>query len=159
MKALFLILSAMILSCNLHAQAKNEEIEKVIKQQQADWNKNDMPSFANAFTDDATLINFLGFVWKGKEEIVKQFSFINECCIRPTSVEFELGEVKYLDDSYAIAYVKEKLTAKEDYQVPGGTVKKGSIDHKIVTAVMVKKDGSWKITSMQVTQVSQAMNR
>ncbi|MBW8524219.1 SgcJ/EcaC family oxidoreductase [Chryseobacterium chendengshani] len=159
MKTLLLFLLMMFSVTKISAQNKTDEISKIINQQETDWNKNDMKSFSNAFSDDGILINFLGLVWKGKKMINEQFSYINDCCIKPTSVKFEVTGVKVIDDKTAIAYINETLTAKEDYQVPGATVKKGSIDKKIVTAVFQKESKSWKIVSMQVTQVNQMMTK
>lgn len=53
----------------------------------------------------------------------------------------------------AIVYIKELLTAKEEYQVPGNIIKEGTVNHKLITAVFIKLENTWKIRSMQVTQV------
>lgn len=71
----------------------------------------------------------------------------------------KIRRVKFIDDKTAIAYIGETLTAQEDYQVPGATVRKGSVDKKMVTAVFQKAAESWKIVSMQVTQVQQMVNK
>jgi hypothetical protein len=46
------------------------------------------------------------------------------------------------------------LTAKEDYAIPGGVVKKGTVNSKFITAIFEKKNSVWKIASMQVTQLN-----
>ncbi|WP_316759948.1 SgcJ/EcaC family oxidoreductase [Pedobacter aquatilis] len=76
-----MLLFLVILSIDCWAQTSQEEINKIVIKQESDWNKNDMLSYANSFTDDATLINFLGLFWKGKGEIITQFKLINDCCI------------------------------------------------------------------------------
>jgi uncharacterized protein (TIGR02246 family) len=134
-------------------QTKEKPLQDIIAKQEADWNKNDMIAFANSFTEDGTLINFLGFYWKGKDEIISQFKKINECCIKPTHIKLEYLDSKFLSDNAAVVHVKETLTAKDDYMVPGAKVKKGSMDHKYITAVFIKQENNWKIISMQVTQV------
>ena len=136
------------------AQNKEEELKKIISQQETDWNKNDMKSFSQPFSDDAVLINFLGMYWKGKQEIITQFSHINDCCIKPTSVKFEWINSKNLSENAVVAHIKETLTAKEDYAVPGGVVKKGTVNTKFITAVFEKEKAVWKIISMQVTQLN-----
>ena len=135
------------------AQNQVNDLQKIIQQQEADWNKNDMKAFSAPFSDDAVLINFLGMYWKGKENIITEFSHINECCIKPTSVKFDWIDSKSLTENAAVDHIKETLTAKEDYAVPGGVVKKGSVSTKFITAVFEKKDATWKIVSMQVTQL------
>ena len=141
-------------SITAFAQTQADDLKKIISQQESDWNKNDMKSFSNAFSEDAVLINFLGMYWQGKENIITQFSHINDCCIKPTSVKFDWIDAKILSENVAVAHIKETLTAKEDYAVPGGVVKKGAVNNKFITAVFEKKDKIWKIASMQVTQVN-----
>ena len=70
-----------------------------------------------------------------------------------------MSEIKFLTDKTAIVFINEALTAKEDYQVPGETIQKGSVDKKIVTAVFQNISKSWKIVSMQVTQINQMLNK
>ncbi|MNR10411.1 hypothetical protein D3C85_1266610 [compost metagenome] len=136
------------------AQNQADDLKKIIQQQEADWNKNDMKGFSTPFSDDAVLINFLGMYWQGKENIITEFAHINECCIKPTSVKFDWIDSKSLSENAAVAHIKETLTAKEDYAVPGGVVKKGSVSTKFITAVFEKKNATWKIVSMQVTQLN-----
>ena len=153
MKTIYLF-AILLCSYSITAQNQAEELKKIIQQQELDWNKNDMKAFSNAFSEDATLINFLGMYWKGKEDIITQFSHINECCIKPTSVKFDWLDSQSLAENVTVAHIKETLTAKEDYSVPGGVVKKGTVNTKLITAVFEKKNASWKIVSMQVTQVN-----
>jgi uncharacterized protein (TIGR02246 family) len=153
MKAICLLI-VMLSTTIVLAQNKEEALKKIIEQQELDWNKNDMKSFSQAFSEDAVLINFLGMYWKGKHEIITQFSHINECCIKPTAVKLEWIDAKFLSENAAYAHIKETLTAKEDYAVPGGVVKKGTVNTKFITAFFEKQNNSWKITTMQVTQVN-----
>lgn len=150
-KILFLLL--LILNGYCFAQSPADEVRKIIIQQENDWNKNDMNAYTSSFTDDAKLINFLGLFWKGKREIINQFKLINDCCIKPTQVKLDITDMQLLNEEVALVYIRETLTAKEDYSVPGKIIKKGSIDHKLITAVFVKQKSGWKILSMQVTQV------
>lgn len=152
MKVIYVLLTALFTSAV--AIAQTDDLKKIIQQQELDWNKNDMKSFSQAFSEDAVLINFLGMYWKGKENIITEFSHINDCCIKPTAVKFDWIDSKILSENTAVAYIKETLTAKEDYAVPGGLVKKGTVNTKFITAVFEKKANTWKIISMQVTQVN-----
>lgn len=154
MKTTLLLLLALISYSGMTAQTSDADLKQIMQKQEDDWNKNDMKAFSNAFSEDATLINFLGMYWKGRETIINQFSQINECCIKPTSVKFELIDSKIINENAAVAHIKESLTAKNDYNVPGGIVKKGNVDHKYITTVLEKKDKIWKIISMQVTLIS-----
>jgi uncharacterized protein (TIGR02246 family) len=148
-----ILITLMLIHSYGYAQTRNEQVASLLTQQELDWNNNDLESYAGSFSEDGTLINFLGLYWKGKTEIIKQFQLINECCIKPTQIKLEILDTYFLSETAAIAHIRETLTAKEDYQVPGKVVKKGSIDHKLITAVLKKEKDAWKILSMQVTQV------
>ncbi|WP_316762084.1 SgcJ/EcaC family oxidoreductase [Pedobacter aquatilis] len=152
MRKLLLII-LLLISHFGYAQNDNKIITSIIARQESDWNRNDMSSYAMAFSDDAVLINFLGLFWKGRKEIVEQFRLINECCIKPTRVKFEIKDIRILNQNTAVAYISETLTAVQNYNVPGKIVMKGTIEHKIITAVFLKDKAEWKITSMQVTQI------
>lgn len=152
MRKLSLII-LLLFSHFVHAQENNKEITSIIAKQESDWNRNDMSSYAMAFTDDAVLINFIGLFWKGRDEIINQFKLINECCIKPTRVKFEIKDIRTLNENTVVAHINETLTAVQDYNVPGKIVTKGTIEHKILTAVFLKDKTEWKITSMQVTQI------
>lgn len=153
MKTINLLLLLFVSTIGM-AQSQEQDLKKIIQQQELDWNKNDMKSFSNAFSEDAVLINFLGMYWKGRANIITEFSHINDCCIKPTSVKFDWIDSQSLAGNAAVAHIKETLTAKEDYAVPGGLVKKGTVNTKFITAVFEKKNADWKIVSMQVTQVN-----
>ncbi|RYY57530.1 MAG: SgcJ/EcaC family oxidoreductase [Chitinophagaceae bacterium] len=149
---LLLLVSAQI-SLTAQQGAGLDSIKAAVAAQEADWNSNNMPAFARHFTEDATLINFLGLRWTGKQEIIKQFAAINECCIKPTSVKFEVESSAIINPETIITWIRETLTAKQDYPVPGKLVKKGEVDHKWVSAVWIRSGNSWKIRSMQVTLI------
>ena len=154
MKTVCLLLFLLVNATCAFTQNQDYKLKRIIHQQELDWNKNDMKSFCQAFSEDATLINFLGLSWQGRENIILQFSRINDCCIKPTSLKYDWIDAKFLSANAAFAHIKETLTAKEDYDVPGAVVKKGTIVTKIITAVFEKKNNAWKIVSMQVTQVN-----
>jgi uncharacterized protein (TIGR02246 family) len=153
MKTLYILMLLFTATISF-AQNKEEALKKIISQQESDWNTNDMKAFSESFSDDAVLINFLGMYWKGKQEIMTQFSHINDCCIKPTAVKYEWIDAKFLSENAAYAHVKEILTAKEDYPVPGGVVKKGTVNTKFITAVFEKQNSVWKIVTLQVTQLN-----
>jgi hypothetical protein len=41
------------------AQSNEQALKSIIEKQESDWNKNDMKSFSEPFSDDAVVINFL----------------------------------------------------------------------------------------------------
>lgn len=106
---LFLFATAMF----TFSQAPEDDLKKIITQQETDWNNNDINAFARAFSEDATLINFLGMYWKGRGNISEEFSKINDCCIKPTSVKYEWIDSKFLHESVAVAHSAKRSPRKK----------------------------------------------
>ena len=133
-------------------------IKAVKKQQEAAWNKHDWETFGSYFTDDATLINFIGQFWESKSEIIAHFKQLNDCCLAPTSLKLEVKNIRFLTPYIAIVYTEGSLFADKDYDVPFHKYKKGDIDYKILTEVFVKKNDEWKITAAQLTLINQIIS-
>jgi uncharacterized protein (TIGR02246 family) len=133
-------------------------IKSIIQKQEDLWNKHDMVAFSQFYTDDATLINFIGMFWKGKKDIIEHFIAINDCCLVPTSVKFEFISLRNIAPGIAIVYVEETIVADKDYDVPGRHYKKGETDYKLITNVFVKENTNWKITATQLTLINQVVS-
>ena len=133
-------------------------IKAVKKQQEAAWNKHDWEAFSSYFTDDATLINFVGQFWKSKSDIIAHFKQLSDCCLSPTSLKFEVRNIRFITPDIAVVYTEETLFADKDYDVPFRQYKKGDIDYKMLTDVFVKQNKVWKITAAQLTLINQIIS-
>ena len=161
MKQIFFTCTLILFATILFAQnnTKDETAIKTIKQQmEAAWNKHDWESFSNYFTDDGTLINFVGQFWKGRSDILSHFKEIGDCCLTPTSLKFEVKNIRFLAPEIAIVYTEETLFADKDYEVPFRKYKKGETDYKMLTDIFVKTNGEWKITAAQLTLINQIIS-
>lgn len=133
-------------------------IKAVKKQQEAAWNKHDWEDFSSYFTENATLINFVGQLWKSKDDIIAHFNLLNDCCLSPTSLKFEVKNIKFLTSEIAVVSTLETLCADRDYNVPFHQYKKGDIDYKLLTDIFVKQNQEWKITAAQLTLINQTVS-
>ena len=161
MKQSFLTSAFILYATMLFAQnSKTDEMSiKAIKsQQEAAWNRHDWDAFTTYFSDDATLINFVGQYWKGNREITEHFKQLNACCLSPTSLKFEVKNIRFLTPEIAVVYTEESLFADKDYDVPFHQYKKGDVDYKMMTDIFVKQDGEWKITAAQLTLINQIIS-
>lgn len=161
MKQLILIYVCVFLATALFAQKNTKDemaIKKVILQQENAWNRHDWEAFSSYFTDDGTLINFIGQFWKGRNEILAHFKFLSECCLEPTSLKFEFKQARFLTPDIAIVYTEETLFADKDYDVPFRQYKKGDTDYKWKIDVFERKNGEWKITATQMTLINQMLS-
>ena len=152
-----LILSATI----LHAQsdtADEMKIKNIMKQEELAWNKHDWESYSSHFTDDGTLINFVGLFWKSKNDILAHFKQLSDCCLSPTSLKFEIKNIKFLSPDIAIVYVEETLFIDKDYNTPFQSYKKGDTEYKMLTNIFVKDNSQWKIKAAQLTLINQIVS-
>ncbi|GAB3960541.1 hypothetical protein GCM10028805_58110 [Spirosoma harenae] len=142
------------------AVTKQEQaaIQQVIKQQEIAWNKHDWKRFSNHFTDEGTLINGVGQLWKGKNEIFRNLTQLSDCCLSATSLTFEVKRVRFITADIAVVYIEETLLTDKDYSIPFHQYKKGDKEYKVLTDVFVKTNNDWKLTAMQVTMINQLIS-
>ena len=161
MKQLIFISVFALLATALVAQnnVKDEmAIKNTIQQQENAWNRHDWEALSSYFTDDGTLINFVGQFWKGKKEILAHLKLLSECCLEPTSLKFEFKQARFLTPDIAIVYTEETLFADKDYEVPFRQYKKGDTDYEWKIDVFERKNGEWKISSTQMTLINQMLS-
>lgn len=158
MKHSFFTCMLVLLTITLFAQnnASDEaSIRAVKKQQEVAWNEHDWNTFSRYFTDNGILINFVGQFWEGRDDILSHFRQLGDCCLSPTSLKFEVKNIRFLTPEIAIAYSEETLFADKDYDVPFRKYKKGDVDYKMLTDLFVKTNNEWKIISTQLTLINQ----
>lgn len=161
MKQSFFTCALILLATILSAQRRTTDetaIKNIKQQQETDWNKHDWASFSSYFTDDGTLINFVGQFWKGKNDILSHFKELGDCCLSPTSLKFDVKDIRFVTAEIAIVYTEETLYADKDYEVPFRKYKKGETDYKMLTDVFVRINGEWKITAAQLTLINQIIS-
>jgi len=132
-------------------------IRKIIQQQQDAWNRHDWAAFSSYYADDATLINFIGQIWEGKNSILEHFNLLSGCCLEPTSLNFEVKNFRSLTPDLMIVYIEETLYADRDYTVPIRQYKKGDVDYKWRIDVFVRKNKDWRVLSTQMTLINQVI--
>ena len=133
-------------------------IKKVILQQEAAWNKHDWEGFSSYFTEDGTLINFLGQFWQGRKDIIMHFNLFGDCCLVPTSLKFEFKNARFITPDIAVVYIEETLIANKDYDVPFRRYKKGEIDYKMKSDVFVRQNDKWMVAATQLTLINQVVS-
>jgi uncharacterized protein (TIGR02246 family) len=130
-------------------------IKTIIQKQEEAWNRHDVKGMGAYFSDDATLVNFLGMFWKSKAEIIQNLSRINEEVFKNTSIRFELKKLKFITNDVAVVNLEEQFTVEEDYTDLGQLYKKGDKNYKLITNVFIRKNNEWQITASQLTLINQ----
>ena len=159
MKRTLFVCSCLLLVSALSAQNASDEtaIRKIIQQQQDAWNRHDWPAFSRYYAEDATLINFVGQIWEGRDKILEHLNLLSACCLEPTSLKFEIRNFRFLNSDQVIVYTEETLNADRDYDVPIRRYKKGDTDYKWRVDVFVRKNKEWLVTSTQMTLINQVI--
>ena len=158
MKHTLIIVCLWLNTCSISAQSDNtteQSIRAILQKQETSWNKHDVNSMSNYFTDDATLINFLGMFWKSKAEISENLHKLNQEVFKHTSIKFSLKHLKVVVPGVVIANVEELFNVEEDYTDNGQQYKKGDKNYKLITNVFVRKNNEWLITASQLTLINQ----
>ena len=141
-----------------HAQNENateKSIRSILQKQEEAWNKHNIDAMSNFFTDDATLVNFLGMFWKSKTEIHENLLRINEDVFKHTSINLTLKQLKMITPDIAVTNVEEQFNVEENYTDMGQQYKKGDKNYKLIINVFIRKNNDWKITASQITIINQ----
>ena len=161
MKQLMLFHAFVFIATTLVAQNDTTDemaIKNIIQRQEDSWNKHDWETLCSFFTEDGTLINFVGQLWKSRNDILAHFKLLSECCLEPTSLKFDFKQARFLTPDIAIVYTEETLYADRNYNVPFRKYKKGDTDYKWKIDVFVKDNGIWKVRSTQMTLINQQIS-
>lgn len=136
-------------------KAVEKSIQSILQKQEDAWNKHDIDAMSVFFTDDATLVNFLGMFWKSKAEIQENLRRINEDVFKHSSIKLSLKKLKMITPGVAVANVEEQFNVEEDYTDIGQQYKKGDKNYKLILNVFIRKNNAWLITASQLTLINQ----
>lgn len=115
------------------------------------WNKHDMSTFGDLFTDDAEWVNVVGHVWRGKAVIKKAHQIVHEGNFKNRNMKLDEMSVRFIRPDVAVSIVKWTL---DGFDAPDG--RKFPKGANIATLVFVKQDGKWLISSGENVTVDPA---
>ncbi len=124
-------------------------VGEVVNQFSDAWNRHDAKALANLYTDDADFVNVIGLWWRGRNEIQNEHAKLHEGRMKTTTVTTASPVIRMLSPKVAIAHARWEL--RGDAGAPGWKV--GEVRRGILTHVLVKRDGVWRITATQNTDI------
>jgi uncharacterized protein (TIGR02246 family) len=139
------VLAALVLAAGFaavvvaqEASGDEEAVRALADQWQDAWNAGDMDAIGALYTDDADYVNVFGESAKGREEIQASFSETSTA-YKGAKISIETTSVQFIEPDVAVSDSVWEMTG-----LPEGTEapSKGQS-----TAVVVKKDGDWKIVA------------
>jgi len=121
------------------------DIRNVETRQQEAWNRHDAKAYAALFTEDADLVNVVGWRWKGRAEIEKKLTDAYVFVFRESALTVKEVDVKFLVPEIAVAHVC--------WTMVGARTPKGLPEPQqgIQIQVLQKQSGKWLITAFQNT--------
>jgi uncharacterized protein (TIGR02246 family) len=128
----------------LHDQDETD-IRNVETRQQEAWNRHDAKAYADLFTEDADLVNVVGWRWKGRAEIEKKLTDAYVFVFRESVLTIKDVDVKFLAPEIAVAHVR--------WTMVGARTPKGIPEPQqgIQIQILQKQSGKWLITTFQNT--------
>jgi uncharacterized protein (TIGR02246 family) len=150
MKWLFgIVLVAASLSVSARAEGPGDEarIRAVQQDQAVAWNAHDIDAYAALFTEDAHVINVLGWHWKSRAELKAKLGPGFASVFARSRLTIGAVDVSFLAPDIAVAHVGWTMTgAASPTGAADDTPQQG-----IQTLVLVKRDGTWRIAEFQNT--------
>ncbi|MCH9616894.1 MAG: hypothetical protein SP4CHLAM5_03980 [Chlamydiia bacterium] len=104
------------------------------------WNNHSGKGFTDTFTADTDFINIFAMHFHGKEAVEERHIEILDGFLKDTTFIVTNRELKEVGQGVVIAYVSWEVKKDPDLQMKG-----------IFSHVLIKEEGTWKITSTQNT--------
>lgn len=127
-------------------QADRAQVEKLVHDFEAAWNRHDMRAFAELFHEDAEWIHWRGGLWSGKPEIYEGHKAIHETYYRTSRAKLQgIEALHFLAPT--VAYVRVRSDMTGDARFPGETFRYRR------TMILGKRDGRWLIIKGHNTRI------
>lgn len=115
--------------------------------QAAAWNRHDIAAYATLFTEDAHVINVLGWHWRSRAELTEKLGRGFAWVFADSTLTIEKVEVTFLAADLAVAHVNWTLAGARS---PTGAIKDVP-EQGVQTQVLRKVQGGWLIAHFQNT--------
>lgn len=152
----FLAVMLTIIACALTAsaqgaatpntQASDEAaIRENVKHMQDGWNTKSGALFAKPFATDADYVVINGMQIKGREAIGKGHQRIFETIFKDSIISLAVQQIRFLRSDVAVVHVAGHNKVRQGEKTSEGDA--------VMTLVMTKDQGEWKIAAFQNTGV------
>lgn len=123
------------------------EIRTVEAQQAQTWNRHDAKAYAALFTEDADVVNVLGWWWKGRPQLESKLTAAYAFVFRDSALTIDEVDVKFLSPDTAIAHVRWSMTGAKSATGNASLIPQKGIQ----TQLLQKHAGKWLIAVFQNT--------
>lgn len=144
---------AALLACALHASAQTQTaggddaaIRENVRQMESGWNSKSGAAFAKPFAADADYVVINGMQIKGRDAIAESHQRIFDTFYKDSVISLSVKQARMLRADVAVVHVSGHLKSAQ-----------GESD-AVITLVMTKENGAWKIAAFQNTSVATGRN-
>ncbi len=118
---------------------EEERIKKLVANMQDAWNRDDIKAFDSAFSEDVDFVNTAGKLFRGRDQIEPEHTKEREL-LKGTELKIEDVMVGFLGDEIAVVHATHSFPPTNR--------------RATMTALVVKRDGEWRIRATQSTMKS-----
>lgn len=143
---------AALLACALGAPARTQTaggddalLRENVRQLEAGWNSKSGAAFAKPFAEDADYVVINGMQIKGREAIAQGHQRIFDTVFKDSVISLSVKQTRMLRADVAVVHVSAHLKS-----APGAGAQEADA---VITLVMTKESGAWKIAAFQNTGV------
>ena len=130
-----------------YQSADETAIRNLQTRQQEAWKHHDAKAYAGLFTEDADVVNVVGWWWKGRTEIESKLARAFTFIFRDSTLTITDVQIKFTTPQIAVAHVSWTMAgAKSPDGSPLHLPQKG-----IQTQLLQKQSGAWLISAFQNT--------
>ena len=129
-----------------NASQEEAAVRKVEADQREAWNRHDAKAWANLCTEDADVVNVVGWWWQGRSQIEKKIADAHAYLFRESTLTHDEINVRFLTSDTAIVHVRWSLVGGKNPDGTPGQPRKG-----IETQVLHKVAGKWLISAFHNT--------
>lgn len=123
-------------------------VRENVRQMEAGWNAKSGDAFARPFAEDADYVVINGMQLKGRQAIDKGHQQIFDTIYKDSALALSLKQLRLLRPDVAVAHVAARLKVRLGEQTQEGNA--------IITMVLTKENGGWRIAAFQNTSVAAA---
>jgi uncharacterized protein (TIGR02246 family) len=126
-------------------------IRENVKQMQDGWNTKSGALFAKPFAADADYVVINGMQFKGREAIGKVHQQIFDTIYKDSTLRLSVERIRFLRPDVAVAHVSGHNRTRQGEETRESDA--------VITLVMTRDQGEWKIAAFQNTQVMDNQKR
>lgn len=135
------------MTIHAHLQADERAIHATLQQAVDGWNSGSGRAYGLAFEDDADYITFGGMHIQGRHAIEVSHQQLFDTVLRGSRLHLDMTSLRFLGEDIAVAHAVGGILDKP------GQSEVSPERRSIQTAVLRKRDGAWRIASIQVTRI------